>query len=1361
MKTSKFQLLGFPEIDEELDSSSSNLITNKAVAIAMENLDRMKIDGAFTENGYLYLTSNGETVAGPLGPFSGTGGGGGGTGNEAILTLSNTSGWLSKKISHGAKCPISFVWSSLENGIPTGNGVLKIIVNGTTKSTADIKQGDITIDPSEYLTAGSNAVKINVSDVYGNSRTINYSVEAISISVSSPFDASVPYTGDISYPYTPVGSVEKTMHFILDGEEIGTEVVTTSGRQRTFTIPAQSHKVHTFEVYFESDIEGETVPSNRLYYELICLEESNQTPIIASGYTDTEAEQYATISIPYIVYNPASLTSNVTLEENGKVISRLTVDRTQQTWSYCPMDEGETVLAIRCGDTVKVFSLNVSESSVKIEAETESLGLYLSSYGRSNNEENPSQWKYGNIEAKFSGFNHVSDGWQLDNDGVTVLRIAGDARLEIPYKIFANDFRTTGKTIEIEMATRDVLNYDSIMLSCMSGGRGIDITTQMATFASEQSAISTKYKEEEHIRISFVVEKRSGNKMLLCYINGILSRCCLYSDDDDFSQVLPVNITIGSNDCTTDIYCIRVYDNDLTRYQMLDNWIADTQDALLRRERFERNNIYDTYGNITIETLKKDTPYLVLTCPVLPKFKGDKKTCSGYYVDPVHPERNFSFYDAEIDVQGTSSQYYWVKNYKIKFKGGFILTDGKTVDVYQLNEDSVPTNTYTMKADVASIEGFINVVLAQLYNELCPVKTPPQEVDPRVRQTIDGHPIVIFWDSGDGPKFHAKYNFNHDKGTAEVFGFSDGDESWEILQNGTDRVGFRSADFSGTDWQNDFEARYPDGNTNTTKLAEFAAWVASTDTEQATGESLEEAVTYNEVEYTSDTAEYRLAKFVAELPDHASVDALVFYYVFTLIFLCIDQREKNGFPTWFRALGVMLFLFYDADSSMGTDNKGNLTFDYFLEDIDYTDAGDPVYNGQNSVLWVNIRKGFYDKITKEYQRLRTTIRTDGTGNPLLSYDVVMDKIKAHKSVWCEAIYNEDAYKKCIEPYVLNGDAFYLPMLFGDKESYLMWWLYNRFRYMDSMFVTGSSMSTRITIRAHAKGNIKLISYVNMYGHVYYNSEMVEHRMFRGQEYEYVWSATGAEDAVIGINDADMLTSIGDLSPLMVETIDISPATHLTELKCGDASEDYVNNSMTTLTLGNNVLLRLIDSRNCVTLAGAIDASGCTGLEEAYFDGTAITGLKLPNGGNLKILHLPETITNLTLRNQTALTEFVLPSFANISTLRLENVSEVVDVREILNGIPASSRVRIIGFDWTFESAGEITALYNFLDTMRGLDENGNNVDNAQMMGVIRVDKITSGILVKFAKKYPDIEFVYRELILNTILGSSELGSTIL
>lgn len=878
---------------------AQNVIRNlQADQTAMQLLIGSKIDDAYVEDGYLYMTSNNEVVVGPLGPFSG-GGGGGGTGNNAVLTVSNTSGWLSKSVASGAICEISVTWSSLEDDLPTGNGTLKVTINGLVKTTQDVAQGAVTVDISKFLSTGANMVKVNVTDAYGNGRTINYSVSVVEVSVSSTFDVSVPYSGPITYTYTPVGNVTKTMHFWVDDTELGTAEVSASGRQQSYVIPAQTHGAHSLLVYFTAVVDGVEIKSNELYYELICTVAGEDAPIITSSYRGTKAEQYASIVIEYMVYNPMSMTSAITLSANGKQVAALTVDRTQQIWTYRADRVGELSLEIACGAVRKTIAMTITESSMDIGAETQDLSLYLSSYGRSNNEANPGTWAYGDIQAVFTGFNYSSDGWQLDADSNTVLRVAGDARLTIPYKAFSQDFRTGGKTIEFEFATRDIMDYDAVVVSCMSANRGIELTAQKALLKSEQSEISTQYKEDEHVRVSFVIEKRAENRLIYCYINGVMSGTVQYPQDDDFAQTAPVDISIGSNDCTIDLYCIRVYDNDLTRHQMLNNWIADTQDVDEMLDRYTHNNVFDAYGSIVIGQLPKDLPYLVLEGAELPQYKGDKKMVSGYYVDPLHPENNFRFEGAQIDVQGTSSQYYARKNYKIKFKGGFILTDGTSVQVYCIREDAIGTNTFTFKADVASSEGANNVELVRLYNDACPYRTPPQVDNPNIRQGIDGFPIVMFWSNGNSTIFLGKYNFNNDKGTPEVYGFQAGDESWEILNNTSSRVLWKSADFVDDAWLNDFEGRYPDGNTDPAQLSALSAWLVSTDQEASTGAALEIPVTYGGVEYTADTAEYRLAKFKTELPEHIEVDSACFYYLFTELFLMVDSRAKNMFPTIF------------------------------------------------------------------------------------------------------------------------------------------------------------------------------------------------------------------------------------------------------------------------------------------------------------------------------------------------------------------------------------------------------------------------------------------------------------------------------
>lgn len=1305
--------------------------------------DNLEFDN---EEGLLYLTSGGERIGdGIKVATSGGGGGGGGSNNNAVISLSNKTGWIYKTVASGSPCPIIFEWSSLEEGLETGPGVLKITVNSSVKATMEIQQGEQTIDIWPWLDIGLCNVKVNVTDSYGNSRTLNLNVTSVSLTIESSFDSTLAYTGETLFTYTPTGYAEKTVHFIMDGTEIGTTTISTSGRQQSFVIPAQSHGAHTFEVFFDATIDGNTIPSNRLRYRIICIEDGNTSPVIAMSYWNTTVEQFALINIPYVVYDPSHLEADIILSVNNKQLGgNLTVNRTQQIWSYRPEKNGELDLSIKCGDSTETLSFFISPNSLNVEAETEALALYLNAYGRSNNENDPATWISGNVASSLTGFNFVSDGWQLDDAGATVLRVGGQARVEIPYKIFKDDCRSTGKTIEIEFATRDVMNYDTPIITCYSGGRGLNITAQKAVMKSEQSAVDTQFKENEHVRLAFVVEKNNAHRLLMIYINGIMSGVVQYPADDDFSQINPVGISIGSSECTVDVYCIRVYDNDLTRYQVLDNWIADTPNLTEKAERFQRNDIYDDYGKIVISKLPEDLPYMVMTAPVLPQYKGNKVTVRGSYTDLVNVSKSYTFEGAEADVQGTSSAGYARKNYKVKFKGGFI-RGGVAAEEYQLG-NSVPTKTFTFKADVASSEGANNVELVKLYNDICPYKTPPQLLDARVRQGIDGYPMVIFHDNGESVTFVGKYNYNHDKGTPEVFGLDDNDESWETKNNTGARALWKSADFSGSDWENDFEARHPDKNTNTTKLAALSAWLVGTDTEQATGNTLTEAVTYGDVEYTADTAEYRLAKFSAELGDWFNETSTIFYYLFTEMFLMTDSRTKNSFPTMYDN-GVWCWLPYDMDTALGINNMGALTFGYSLEDIDLV-GGEPVYNGQNSVLWKNLRATRYEEIKAMYQQLRS--------DKLLTYEDVVARFDNHQAKWPEAIFNEDSYYKYLQP-LFEGTGDYLSMLQGSKAEQRKWWLYNRFQYMDSKYMAGDSQITAntITVRGYNKSDITITPYADIYSSIKFGSYLLTQRALRGSSYTFEYPMDTAKETETYIYSANQIADVGDLSGYKVGYADFAAGIRLQRIKLGDAAEDYSNEMLNALYLGQNTLLKVLDVRNCPNLGTgeqkSVDISGCANIEEVYFTGTSIAGVTLPNGGVLKKLHLPGTLANLTVRNHPLLEDFYLADASNLSTLRIENSGSAIPVNDILMGMQDGSRIRLIGLNLNLDSGDELESLKARLDKMRGMDENGNNVDKPQVSGDIWVDKLLEYQLEEFQAAYPELTVHYNEFATLTVL----------
>lgn len=1341
------------------------------------------------DTGLLHFLKDGEDIVDPvyIGNIGGGGGGGSGSGNNAVMTLTNGTGWIAKTISIGADIRVSVNWSSLENETETGPGLLVVRVNNVVKRTLDVQQGDVTVDLKDIISIGSNKVKLTISDVYGNSKSINFTVKEVDLKIQSSFSTAGEFAAgqSIVFPYTPYGSVEKVTHFEVDGTAVGTQTTTASGRQQSYTLPAMTHGAHILRVWFTAEIDGEEIQSNVLYYSLIVVGTSGM-PIISSSFNLASTVQYTTLKIPYRVYTPNSLTSTVSLYHGDTKVSDLTVDRTEQIWNFRADVPGTLNLSIRCGTQSVAFSLTVSESDINAEAEEDSLALHLSSAGRSNNEAHPERWKdtENNIPCTLSGFNFVSNGWLPDEDGNTVLRVSGGARVTIPCKPFASDFRSTGKTVEIEFATRDVLDYDAVLISCMNGGRGFQLTSQRAVLSSERTTVSTQYKEDEHVRISFVAEKRSEDRLVYIYINGIMSGVVQYPDDDDFSQPSPVNISIGADTCTTDIYCIRVYDNDLTRFQIVGNWIADTQDITEMLARYTHNDVYNEYGKIVIDKLPRDLPYMVLEAAELPQYKGDKKTVSVEYTDPVTPARSFTASGCQANVQGTSSAPYARKNYDLQFKSGFVSPDGATDGNYELATGIVPFNRFVLKADVASSESANNVELVKLFCDACPYKRPEELADARVRKGIYGFPIVLFWrNTADGSEtLMGKYNFNLPKRAPGPYGYSGDMESWEFQNNTSNLMLFLTDTFSEapqTDpstgdtkaaWRYDYEARFPsDKWTDYSKLQEFQSFVFSTYREGATGNALTSPVTYTEthtvydeitdpdsgavsyeerivtedVTYTNDTAAYRLSRFYHEFGKYAEVSSFIFYYIFTELFLMVDSRAKNlfigfsgGNTTGLTAIDRKAVAEpYDMDTAIGTNNEGSLVFGYSLEDTDHLAGGADVFNGQNSVLWCNLRDAFGREIAQMYQSLRSA--------GILSYASVEKRFEDHQAKWPEAIFNDDAQFKYLDPLVSPDPGkeptdVYLPMLQGSKEEQRKWWLYNRFRYMDSKWNAGDALTDVIQIRGYAKADITVTPYADIYPTIKYGSYLVQARGQHGVPSTLACPLDNVNDTEIYIYSASQIASVGDLSGLKVGFADFSKASKLQSIKVGSNEAGYTNGNLTGLSVGTNPLLGSVDARNCTALTGTVDLSGAANIEHVYLEGTAVTGCSLPNGGILKTLHLPATVTNLTLRNQKAVTSFSMAGYSALTTLRVENC-EGIPLGDILAGATNLNRVRIIGMEWTCATAEGFAAIVERLIAAGGLDENYLNIDNAVVTGIARVaEEVDSEVLASCAEHFPDL-----------------------
>lgn len=1215
--------------------------------------------------------------------LGGSGGmGGGGSGAVSITTITNPE----LVTSLGVKTELEFEWSSEADG----NGTLYIYVDGELKKTALAKQGKVKVDVSNYITSATDyLVRLVVEDAFGSKRALNYQVSVINLIVNSTFDQTLAQTGAITYRYTPYGSVTKTMHFFIDGVEY-TRQVEETGREQTFEIPngTLTHGVHTLKVYATATFGETTVYSNELNYKFAYYQEGNSTPIIVIFNEPNQTfDEGQTVKINYLVYTATSETTNITLDLNG-YIQRLTVDRQAKVWSITDYNQGINTIKIATDTNYETITFNIVASEITITPVTTGLQLFLSSNGKSNNVSSKDKWTYGEIETTFNNFNFVSDGWLEDSDGIVGLKMTGDANIEIGYKPFGDDAKKNGKTIELEFATSNVTNFDATVINIMSDNRGILVKPNEIFLKSTGKGVSTRFKEEEHIRISLVIERSTANRFISVYINGVLSGIDVYGSDDNFQQPekTAVNIKAGSTECDLTLYKIRCYNNSLTASNILDNYIADNDKYDLKTKLYRRNQIYDAYGTVLYNKVKNIMPVLLITAPILPNSEDDVRKLTSLKLENINnPQLNWEYTNLDFEVQGTSSLQYPVKNLEFKF--------GE--DVIQLYPDAIPENRLTLKVDYASSAGVFNMGNAKIVNELYQEKNPRQDEDSRVRNALYGYPVAVFYRKtpSDNWQFHCKGSLNLSK-KANAMGYKEGDESWETKNNTSALCLFKTDDFRTL--SSDFEARYNKSGSSK-NLETLIKWVYDC---------------RNDPQLFRDDCE-----------KHFNLHYLLMYYVYGQIMGGADSYAKNLYLTFFAEgqnedgtyYGKWYPQFYDLDTSYGINNTGELKFEYSAELQDKY-GENYAFNGHDSVLWKLVEQAYADELKDLYQILRN--------GQIVTYDSIMEILQVQGiEQYPEAIYNEDAQIKYIDPYLAGID--YLDTALGSTLEHLKYWVANRLKYLDSKWIASSYSTDRISARittpegATKDYSITLKSKDDMYMQIQQGSYYANVRANRNQEYTLVpdlQENTEFNDTETYIYGASSLTYISDLSKWYLSLLKLGAATSLTEIKVGDSSANYENPNLTTLEFGANKLLRSIDISNCSGLTGNIDLSQCTNLQYLYAGGTQLTSVSFANGGQLKIAVLPDTITSMTLINLTSIQSITTTGV--YSTIRIEH-SNVDSLDYVKKSIAASKleRLRLLGINWTIESKDMLDYL---VENVKGINSIGNNQDKSVLSGKIHI-----------------------------------------
>ena len=717
-------------------------------------------------------------------------GGGSGSGSNVVLRIAYVDGYSTPLVSTiNDSVIVKYDFSGEDSAGDTNlDGTASWKVGNRVVATQDVATGINEFDLTEYVGIGDNKVLLTITHATGAVATKAWTVKVVDVRLESDFnDAKVNTAGSsVNFAFTPYGSVEKTIHFLLDGKEIATKIssAASAGLSDSYTIPAQEHGTHLFEIYMTAEINGKTIESNHIVKDIIWYDESSDVPVISTVYQTFTARQHETTNITYTVYDPFTETPNVSLKstyinEDGETVeeynSNITMSSNTATWQYKTDVIGEHTLTITCGGTVKVLTATIVELGINISPITTGLVFDFNPVGYSNDDENRI-WSSGDVAMTVSdNFDWVNGGYQIDENGDRCFCVKAGTSAEINYELFGDDAKVNGKQFKLVFKTKNVANTDTPFLSCVSdptgtGKIGIEMKPQEALICAKTESLPLPYAEEEIVEFEFNISDSSESpSMVMGYEDGVSTRPLVYDDTHDFQQQIGHReiITLGSPDCDLYVYRFKVYNTSLSDRDILNNFIADARSAEEMIERYDRNQIYKD-GILDPDYLAEVCPDLRIIKLEVPHFTKDKDDkvydssipsvveCIYKNGDPIYD--NWVCYDAVHSGQGTSSNNYGaagrnldiiMKPYKNYGNAPYIvLGDGSQVNKITLTRQSIPVNYLNLKVNIASSENANNALFAKRYNQFNPYKRSfvreDESIIPYIKDCMEFQNCVVF-----------------------------------------------------------------------------------------------------------------------------------------------------------------------------------------------------------------------------------------------------------------------------------------------------------------------------------------------------------------------------------------------------------------------------------------------------------------------------------------------------------------------------------------------------------------------------------------------------------------------------------------
>ena len=1310
-------------------------------------------DGGYVdeETRYLYLKKGDDVLPEEVfTPILIPGGGGGGGGSYIELTdVVKTNA-----VRNGADAIFAFNASTSDASDVT----VKWFVNEVLYFTEFKESGErFTFNAKNYLTpSDESVVKVIIDSEGGGSITRRWTVKSVAFAISwgNSINPIMLYT---SYDniYLPIN---------VSAEANSSNVVTVTIGSHTITKNVNGSLTLTVEVdktFFETGVNLVTAgmhsaenPEDKaedIFFTVIWAYQATD-PIVAFAKNEIVCNQYDIVNIEYFVFDPNNEIATHSIQIGSATPKILTADRRMQTYQYSPMQEETVIITLTCQEEVTTTTLIAHKSDYKLDYYVDdSLRYNLDPVGHSNSDADRDQF----AGLTFSdNFDWENGGFKQDANGVTAFVVKKGNYVILPRSLFADD-DSNGKTIDISFKITNSDQYDAVAMQDLNDGN-----TKGIIFHANNGEIRLdnvvgqmfRYCEDSRIDLSILVETNGDQRIVTVWLDGIPSKVNEYTTSMLTQNENPMYV--GSENCDVWLYAIRVYNSELTKKQMIQNYVSEGNTTEEKVRRYQSNTILDENDRITPSALHAASPDLTLVQIYAPRMTVSKKdnvpamvtiTDGATVLELAAASAGDAGDGTVFKVQGTSSAAYGRSSYNldIDFKG--------TGKKYKLDENAIGVNYINIKVNVASSENANNINAVDWYNTFQPYITESR-TRPGVRDTVQGKPCAVFftntsdtaqWFSSQlvGPGetiLYAMGDICNSKKNKAVFGQDGAGEHptkacIEVSGNDTEPERFRSTDAVFNPAADDGKGAWQttvieDDKQKTITHFEWRMNPSSAD--------LDEVVTSwnNLVAWVVSTIGDS-AKFKREAGNYFAVNSMLYHFLFIEYFAAYDNVSKNTFYSYDWDETAQKYLWnikaaYDMDTILACDNDGKPYGDYGLDYGD-TDNGRSYFNAVDNPIWVNIKEAFQSELSNLYISLRTAGAWD-SANIASKWDTYQDK-RPHVSMVI------DAYTKYVLPYKTNGviidgqtlsyDDSYLPRMQGSKIYWRKQFLTYQTAYMDGKYGYYSKTNS-LQFRTNCESGKRAFA-VKVYAKTYItllvdDNKVSSQKVDAGSETVFNNVSVGSNTTLYFTPDK-LIQYIRPLNDTDNSTFTASGAAKLMEAILGSETPNTSWPAGTGVNIPS-VLLKDLSILNLPNFSNALNLAVNVELETLDTRGTNAGLITLPSFAPLKTVQL-NACTGIAAYNLNKVETFTMTNGNNLASIRIENCNTLINnaiatylTHAVNSTQTATRRIRAVGINWNFDN---LNVIYQVATKWKGYNALGEEQNTPFVGGTIHVASLST------------------------------------